>query len=124
MVAVHGDGGLDGLEEALFVDAGQDESGVVERLGAFGRGANADGREGMAHGGEEARFLGQGAGVGDHGGGVHLQAVVVVEAQGLVLNHAAVEFEAALLQAFARAGMAAVEDGHVVASGDGVDGVE
>ena len=124
VVAVHGDGGLDGLQEALLVDAGQDESGVVERLGAFGRGADADGREGVADGGEEARFLGQGAGVGDYGGGVHLQAVVVVEAEGLVSDYARIEFEAALLQALAAARMAAVEDGHVVALGDGVDGVE
>ena len=124
VVAVHGDGGLDGLQEALFIDAGQDEAGVVERLGAFGRGADADGREGMADGGEEARFLGQRAGVGYYGGGVHLQAVVVVEAEGLVSDYAGVEFESALLQALAAARMAAIEDGHVVARGDGVDGVE
>lgn len=38
--------------------------------------------------------------------------------------HAPVELEAALFKAFARAGMAAVEYGHVVLRGHGVDGVE
>ena len=94
VVAVHGDGGLYGLEEGFLVDTGEDEAGVVEALGALGGGADADGGEGMAHGGEETRFLGQGAGVGDDGSGVHLQAVVVVEAEGLVQYHSAVEPEA------------------------------
>lgn len=53
VVAVHGYGGVYCLEEALFVDAGEDEPGVVEAFGAFGRGADADGREGLANGGEE-----------------------------------------------------------------------
>lgn len=124
VVAVHGDGGVDGLEERVFVDAGEDESGVVEAFGALGGGADADGGEGVAYGGEEAGFFGEGAGVGDDGGGVHLQAVVVVEAERFMLDYTPVEFEAGLLQALARAGMAAVEYRHVVFAGDGVDGVE
>lgn len=42
----------------------------------------------------------------------------------LVTDDAAVELEARLFEALARAGMAAVEYGHVVFAGDGVDGVE
>lgn len=78
----------------------------------------------MAHRGEEARFLGQRAGVGYDGGGVHLQAVVVVEAQGLVAYHARVELETGLLQPLSAARMAAVQDGHVVLARYGVDGIE
>ena len=74
--------------------------------------------------GEEARLLGQRAGVGDHGEGVHLQAVVVVEAHGLVHAHARVELEAGVLQALAAARVAAVEDGHVVLLGQRVDRAE
>lgn len=52
-VAVHRDGCLHGLEQRLFVDAGKDESGVVEAFGAFGACADADCRERVPHGGEE-----------------------------------------------------------------------
>ena len=124
MVAVHLDGCLDGLEKRFFIDSGEDEAGVVERLGALGRGADAHCREGMTDGGKEARFFGKGAGVGNYGGSIHLQAVVVVEAERLVLYDTTVELEARLLEALARAGMAAVENRHVVAFGDGVDCVE
>lgn len=53
MVGVHVDGGVDGLEKGVFVDAGEDEACVVERLGTLGRCADAHGRERPAHGGEE-----------------------------------------------------------------------
>lgn len=121
---VHGHGGLDGLQEAAAVDAGEDEAGVVEALGALGGGADAHCGEGMAHGGEEGGFLGECAGVGDDGEGVHLEAVVVVEAEGLMADYARVELESALFEALAAAGVAAVEYGHVVSGSDGVDGLE
>lgn len=124
MVAVHCYGGINGLQKRLFIDAGKDEPGVVKALGALGAGAYADGRERMAHGGEEAALLGQRAGVGDYGGGVHLQAVVVVEAKRLVPYNPAVKLEAALLKALAAARVAAVEYRHVVLLRYGVDGVE
>ena len=101
-------GGVDGLKEAFLVDAGEDEAGFVEALGALGAGADAHGREGMADGGEKARLFGKRTAVGNHGGGMHLKAVVVVEAEGLVADYARVEPEAAGLEAFARARMAAV----------------
>ena len=70
---------------------------------------------------EEAGLLGQGPGVGHHGEGVHLQAVVVVEAHGLVHSHAGVELEAGGLQALAGARVAGVQDRHVVLLGQRVD---
>ena len=130
----HGDAGLgiidefhghiDTLQQALGVDAAEHEATFVQRFGAFRAGADAHCRERMALAGEEAGLLGQGAGVGHHAEGVHLQAVVVVEAQGLVLDHTGVQLESAGLQALAAAGVAAVEDGHVVLLGHAVDGGE
>ena len=52
-------GGIYSLEEALGVDAGNDEVTLVNSLGTLGRGADADGREGMAYTGEEAAFFWQ-----------------------------------------------------------------
>ena len=115
------DGGVDGLQQPLLGDAGQREAGLVQRLGALGGGADAHRRERMPDTREEAGLLGQRAGVGDHGEGVHLQAVVVVEAHGLVHAHARVELEAGGLQALAGARVAGVQDRHVVFLGQGVD---
>ena len=108
------DGGVDGLQQAALADAGQREACLVQRLGALGGGADAHRRERAADAREEARLLGQGAGVGDHREGVHLQAVVVVEAHGLVHAHARVELKARGLQALAGARVAGVKDRHVV----------
>ena len=58
LLADHLDRGIDGLKQSLRVDAGEDETRLVERLGAFGGGADADGGEGMTDGGEEGGFLG------------------------------------------------------------------
>ena len=60
----------------------------------------------MADAREEAAFLGQRAGVGHDAEGVPLQAVIVMEAQRLMLNDALVELKAALLQTLAAARMA------------------
>ena len=72
----------------------------------------------------EAAFLGQRAGVGHDAEGVHLQAVVVMEAQRLMLNDALVELKAALLQPLAAARMAGVENRHIVLFRQSVDGGE
>ena len=48
-VGVHGDGSFHGLLHAAFRDAGQHKAALVQRLGALGGGADADGGEGMAH---------------------------------------------------------------------------
>lgn len=60
-VADEGDGNVYALEKALGVDAGEHEAAFVEGFGALCAGADADGREGVANGGEEAALLGQGA---------------------------------------------------------------
>ena len=118
------DGGVDGLQQAALADAGQRKACLVQRLRALGGGADAHRRERAADAREEAGLLGQGAGVGHHGEGVHLQAVVVVEAHGLVHAHARVQFEAGGLQALAGARVAGVQDRHVVFLGQRVDGGE
>lgn len=48
----------------------------------------------MADTGEERGFLGKGSTIADDGKGVHLETVVVVETEGLMLNDARVELEA------------------------------
>lgn len=48
----------------------------------------------MADAGEERGFLWKGAAIADNGEGVHLEAVVVVEAEGLMLDDTRVEQEA------------------------------
>ena len=60
----------------------------------------------------------------NHRCGIHLKAVVVVEAHGLVHAHARVQLEAGGLQAFAGARVAGVQDRHVVSLGQRVDGGE
>lgn len=112
---------MDGLQKAPLGDACQREARLVQSLGALGGGADANGRERAPDRGEEAGLLGQGAGVGDHGEGVHLKAVVVVEAHGLVHAHARVQLEAGGLQALAGARVAGVQDRHVVLLGQRVD---
>ena len=78
----------------------------------------------MANGQIEAALLRQGAGIGDNGQGVHLQLIVVVEAQGLVDPDSGVQPEAALLQPVTASGVAGIEDGHIVFLCQGIDGGE
>ena len=78
----------------MLVDAGKDEAAFVQGFGALGAGADADSWERVAYGGEEAALLRKGAGVGHHTEGVHLEAVVVVEAEGLLTDDTGVELEA------------------------------
>ena len=106
----------------MRIDACQDKAALVQSLGALRGGADAHRRERVPHAGEEAALLGQSAAVADHGEGVHLQAVVVVETQGLVLDHPLVQLEAGLLQTLFAAGMAAVQHGHVVLLRHFIDG--
>ena len=110
----HLDGRVDRLQKPLCIDAGEDEAGFVQRLGAFGGGANADGRERMPDRGEERGFLGQRAGIGHDTSGVHLQAVVVVESKRLVLDHAFIELETGRFEAFSASGVAGIQDRHIV----------
>ena len=123
-VADEGDGDIYALEQALGVDAGEHEAALIQSLGPLRGSPDAHCREGMADRGEEAGLLGQGTRVRDHAEGVHLETVVIVEAERLVLNHAAVKFEPGRLQALARTRVAGVENRHVVLRGHLVDSVE
>ena len=109
------------LEKTLLADAGEREARLVEGFRAFSRCSDANGRERMADRGKEARLLGQRAGVRDHREGVHLQVVVIMEAHGLVHAHTGIQLEASLLQTFAAARVAAVQDGHIVFTRQHVD---
>ena len=122
--SVHRHGGVHGLQQAAGVDAGNEEARLVERLGALGRRADAYRRERMADRGKKGRFLREGSGVGDHCEGVHLQAVVVVEAKGLVADDPRVQLEARGFQPLPRARMARVQYRHVVFLRHRVDGIE
>ena len=106
----------------MRIDACQDKATLVQSLGPLRGSADTHRRERVPHAGEEAALLGQSAAVADHGEGVHLQAVVVVEAQGLMLDHPLVQLEAGLLQTLFAAGMAAVQHGHVVLLRHFIDG--
>ncbi len=131
-VLVHGDGGVYGLQKRFLVDSGYEEAGLVEGFRTLGRGADADRRERMSHGGEKRAFLGQRAAVRDNRECVHLEAVVVVEAQWLVLDNtwikrdpsAGLRMTGGRFQALAAPGMAAVKDGHVILLSHLVDGGE
>ena len=57
-ISAEADGGVDSLKKAVLIDARDDEAGFVESFGALGAGADADGREGMAHAGEETALFG------------------------------------------------------------------
>ena len=88
------DGGVNGLEQGLLVDTSNDEVALVDGLGTLGRGADADSGEGVADAGEERGFFGKGSAIADDGEGVHLEAVVVVETEGLMLDDTWIELEA------------------------------
>ena len=92
-IAAEFDCGVNCLEEGFGVDAGDDEVGFVDGFGTLGAGADADCRERVAYAGEERRLLRKGAAVADHCKGIHLKAVVVVEAEGFVLNHPWIKLE-------------------------------
>lgn len=81
------------LKEALLIDTCNDEVALVDGFRTFGRGTDADSREGVAYRGEEAAFFGERAGIGHHTEGVHLEAVVVVEAERLMLDDARIQLE-------------------------------
>lgn len=86
--------GVNGLEQGFLVDTSNDKVTLVDGFGTLGRGTDADGGEGVTDTGEERGFLGKGAAIADDGKGVHLKAVVVVEAERLMLNDTRIELEA------------------------------
>ncbi len=64
--------------------------------------------------GEEGGFLGKRAGIRHDACGVHLQTVVIVESEGFVLNHTAVELESGGFEAFPASRVAGIQDRHIV----------
>ena len=86
-------GGIYCLKEALLVDAGYDEVCFVDGFGTFRTGADTDGREWMAYAGEETALFGESAAVAYYSKGIHLEAVVVVEAERLMLDDARIQLE-------------------------------
>ena len=76
------------LEQALGVDTAQYEASFVECLRPLGASADAHGRERMTNARKERALLWQCAAIAHHCKGIHLQAVVIVEAERLVLNDA------------------------------------
>ena len=123
-VSVHLHGAIHRLQEAVGVDARDEETTLIQGLGTLRAGTDTHRREGVSHAGEEAALLRKGAAVAHHGEGVHLQAVVVVEAQRLVLNNTRVKFESTGLETLTAAGVTTIEDRHVVLLSHGVDGIE
>lgn len=121
-VFIHRDGGVDSLQEGLFIDSRNKEAGLVKRFGAFRASADADCRERVADTCEEGAFFGERTAVAHDGECVHLQAVVVMKSERLVLNHALVELEARGGKAVTAARVATVKNRHVVLFGHLVDG--
>ena len=76
----------------------------------------------MADACEEGAFFGERAAVAHDGESVHLQAIVIVESERLMLNHALVELEARGGEAVTAARVAAVQNRHVVLFSHFVDG--
>ena len=108
----------------MRVDACQNETALIQGFRPLRGSADAHRRERMPYAGEETALLRQSAAVADHGEGVHLQAVVVVETQGFVLDHPLVQLETGLLQTLFAPGMAAVQHRHIVLLRHFVDGSE
>ena len=90
-------GHIDTLEEAFGVNATEHEATFVKGFGTLGAGADTHGRERMALTGEEAGFFRKCTRVGYHAKGVHLEAIVVMEAKGLMLDDALIKLESACL---------------------------
>ena len=111
---------INGLQKLLRVDAGEDKAALVQRLRALGGSADAHRRERLADRQVKTRLLRKRAAVGHDAEGVHLQAVIIVEAQRLVGDDAPVQFKAAFLQPLTAPGMAGVQHRQVILLRHGV----
>lgn len=111
---------VDGLQQLLRMDAGEDKAALVQCLRPLGGGADAHCRERLAHRQVKTRLLRQRAAVGYDAEGVHLQAVVIVKAQRLVGDDAPVQIKAAFLQPLAASRVAGVQHRQVVLRRHGV----
>lgn len=116
-VSGHPDCKFNRLQKPCCVYAAEYKAALVQCFGTLRAGSDAYGRNGLADRGIETALLREGAAVADHAERVHLEAVVVVEAERLLNLHPGVKFESCSLEPVARARMATVEDGHVVLLG-------
>ncbi len=121
---VHRDGCVDRLKQRVLIDTGDEEAGFVKCFRTLGGCADADSGERMADGGEERTLFRERAAIGHHRKCIHLQAVVVVEAERFVLDDARIQLKSGGLETLARARMATVQNRHIVLNSHGVDGVE
>lgn len=106
---LHLDCHISSVEQFPGGNASQDEVTGFQCLGTLRAGADTHGSDGMTDGQIEATLLWQSAGVGDNRQSVHLQLVVVVEAQRLIDPDTRVKFEAALFQTVLAARMTGVQ---------------
>ena len=113
-VADQGDRHIHALQQSDSVDAAKHEAAFVKSLRALGRGADAHGRERMPDRRKETRFLRQRPRIRHNREGIHLQTIIIMEPQRLMLDHAAVQHKPGSLQALARTRMAAIQDRHVI----------
>ena len=111
---------INGLQQLLRVDAGEDEAALVQRFRPLGGGADAHRWERLADRQVKTRLLRKRAAVGHDAEGVHLQAVIIVEAQRLVGNDAPVQLESAFLQSLTAPGVAGVQHRQVILLRHGV----
>ena len=123
-IADERDGDVDALKKALRVDAAEDEAAFVQGFGTLRRRTDTNRRERMSNTCKERRFLGKGSRVRNHRKRIHLQAIVIMEAQGLVANHARVKLEPTSLQPLPGTRVAAIQNRHIILRRHLVDGIE
>ena len=106
---LHLDCHIGGVKQLPRGDASQNKVPGFQCLGALGGGADTHSSDRMTNRQIEAAFLWQGTGVGNDCKSVHLQLVVVVEAQRLIDPDTRVKFKAALFQTVLAARMTGVQ---------------
>ena len=86
-------GGIYRLEQRCCINTGNDKIALVYGLGTFRGGSDTDRRERMAYTREEAALLRKCSAVTDNCKGIHLQTIVVMKAQWLMLHDTAIQLE-------------------------------
>ena len=84
---------IDRLQQANRINTGQDETALVQSFWSLCRSADAHRRNRMTDRREERALLRQSSAIRNHCESIHLQAVVIVEAQRLVADHARIQFK-------------------------------
>src|SRR5699024_3593779 len=75
-----------GLEKAFRVNSSQNKAGFVQCLRALSAGSDTDCRERMSHRSEKRTLFRQSIEIRDYSEGVHMQTVVIMEPQRIMLN--------------------------------------